>query len=190
MAIKYTLHETPKPNDREGEVLTHARAVCNKTCRLDYICELVSNRSSISSADVKSVLDSFAWAIALCVNSGDHVELEELGYFSPSLRTRQMGNGEVCVDVDGINYRCSTKLKDAVRAADLEKVNVKREEDPSKRKKILIDYLKENGSISLRTYAGISGCSRYRAEADFEEYLQEGVIVKIGHRNRVLYLLP
>lgn len=190
MAIKYTLHETPKPNDREGEVLSHARAVCNKTCRLDYICDLVSSRSSISSADVKSVLDSFAWAIALCVNNGDHVELEELGYFSPSLRTRQLGNGKVGVEVDGINYRCATKLKDAVRLADLEKEEVERTEDPAKRKKILIEYLRENGSISLRTYAGISGCSRYRAEADFEDYLKEGVIIKIGHRNRVLYLLP
>lgn len=190
MAIKYTVHETPKPNGREEEVLRHARAVCGATMKLDYICELISNRSSLSSADVKGVLDSFAWVMGFCLKGGNHVELEELGYFSPSLKTTQLGDGKVKVEVDGINYRCSTKLKDELRFTTLERVKETKENNPEKRKKIMLEYVERNGSISIRTYAGITGCSRYRADADFKRYLEEGVLVKVGYSNRALYLLP
>lgn len=101
MAIKFKVHQTPQPNGRKGEKLIHARAVSDGTVKMDYMCKMICARSSISPADVKAVLDSFVWVIGLSLESGQHVELEELGYFSPSLHSqpslsRRRGPETIC----------------------------------------------------------------------------------------------
>ena len=76
MSIKFSEYTTPQPKDREGKPQTHARAIARSTRKMDDICELVCERGSISSADVKAVLDSFVWVIGFSLKRGDHVELE------------------------------------------------------------------------------------------------------------------
>lgn len=83
MAIRFTEHKTPRPKGNE-EKLIHARTTASQTRQMDDICKVICQRSSISSADVKAVLDSFVWYIEFSLRYGDHVELEELGYFSPA----------------------------------------------------------------------------------------------------------
>lgn len=187
MAIRFTLHETPQPAGREGDELHHARALCHGTYKLDTICELIGERSSMSSADVKGVLDSLAWVMELALSSGYHIELEELGYFSPSLRTRQVPGRQAEVEVDGVNFRCSAKWREKLKKIRLEPVK-KRNADAAERKQKLQDYLQRNGSISTRQYAGITGCSRYRAESDLKTYVGEGWLKRVGHRTKILYL--
>ena len=33
------------------------------------------------------------------------------------------------------------------------------------------------------------GCSRYRANLDLQQFVEEGVLAKVGYRNKVMYLL-
>ena len=68
MAIQFSVHKTPQPNDRKGQQQTHARAIARSTQKMDDICALVCERGSISSADVKAVLDSFVWVIGIRLN--------------------------------------------------------------------------------------------------------------------------
>ena len=70
MAIKFSVHKTPQPNDRKGQQQTHARAIARSTQKMDDICALVCERGSISSADVKAVLDSFVWVIGHSLKYG------------------------------------------------------------------------------------------------------------------------
>lgn len=44
-------------------------------------------------------------------------------------------------------------------------------------------------SISPRAYAQAFGCSRYRAELDLKRFVEEGVLARVGYRNKVMYLL-
>lgn len=121
MAIKFSVHKTPQPNDRKGKQLTHARAIARSTQKMDDICALVCERGSISSADVKAVLDSFVWVIGHSLKYGDNVELEGLGHFSPSLRTQKLPDGRSVVSLDNVNFRCSEKLKNELKSAQLGK---------------------------------------------------------------------
>ncbi|SEG18934.1 HU family DNA-binding protein [Parabacteroides chinchillae] len=190
MAIKFTAHRTPKPNGRKGETLTHARALCHGTYKLDEICRLISERSSVTSADVKAVLDSLSWVLDYALSGGYHVELEELGYFSPSLRSKQKENGKVSVCVDGINFRCSTKLKEKMKEIKLEHIKPRVKDNVSvDAKSRLQDYLERNKCVTPRIYAGLMNCSRYRAQADLTSFVEEGLLQKVGHHNKVLYLL-
>lgn len=192
MSIKFKAYSTPKPNGRKGDTSTHARAISRGTYDLEKVCELISVRSSVSSADVKSVMDSFAWVIELALEDGCHVELKDLGYFSPSLKTVESKNNtnKNTVYVDGINYRCSTSLRKKLRQIDLEYVKDKNKPDNLEtRKKDLLDYMKRWESVSPRAYADAFGCTRYRAVADLKRFVEEGVLAKVGYRNKVMYLL-
>lgn len=192
MGIKFKVYSTPKPNGRKGQTLSHARAISRGTYDLEKVCALISERSAVSSAEVKSVLDSFAWVIELALKDGCHVELDDLGYFSPSLKTVPSVTNENynTVFVDGINYRCSTSLRKKLREIDLQHVKDKQKPDSwDERKRKLLKYIADWGNVSPRGYAEAIGCSRYRAEADLKKFVEEGVLVRVGYRNKVMYLL-
>lgn len=188
MAIQYSLYELPPSEDGEkGKV--HARAIASSTIRTDEICDLITERSALSAADVKGVLDSFAWVIRTRLAYGYNVELEELGFFSPSLKTTRSEEGKIQVTVDGVNFRCSKKLRKSFTGVTLAKK--KREAAPgaAARRNTLVRYLQHNSHISKRTYAAITGCSRYRADLDIRLYEEEGLLRRAGYLNQGIYVL-
>lgn len=189
MSIKFNLHPTPQPNNRAGKPQMHARAIARSTKKLDDICELVCERASISSADVKAVLDSFVWVIGHSLKYGDHVELEGLGHFSPSLHTRQLPDGKAVVTLDSINFRCSEKLKKELKTVSLEKKQTPPCYRPEERKKRMADYLSRYESITILTYAKLNNCSRYQATTDIKKYVEEGWLSRIGKSTHVVYVL-
>lgn len=190
MGIKFKVHSTPKPKDRKGQALNHARALSRGTVKMDDLCEIICQRGSISSADVKAVLDSFVWAIGHSLKYGDHVELEDLGHFSPSLRSRLQPDGKTKVSVDSVNFRCSKKLKEVLKKTDLEQVKNPEKPDLSVRKKQLINYLKRNEHITTRGYSSLNECSRYQAEKDLKQFVADKEIYRLGKGTHIMYVLP
>lgn len=191
MGIRFKIHETPRPKGRKGPKLIHARALCDSTVKMDHLCKMICSRSTISSADVKAVLDSFVWAIGFSLESGQHVELEELGHFSPSLRTHPSADGKkITVTVDSVNFRCSEKLKEELRNAELKHIKTPKKLTFDERKKRMLDYLERNKRITTPDYAGLNGCSRYRATADLKLFTEKNVVSKIGGGTHVMYVLP
>lgn len=189
MAIKFSVHKTPQPNGREGQQQTHARAIARSTQKMDDICALVCERGSISSADVKAVLDSFVWVIGHSLKYGDNVELEGLGHFSPSLRTLKLPDGRSVVKLDNVNFRCSEKLKNELKSVQLEKVQTAASYTPEERRARMLDYLHGHESITTIMYAKLNACSRYQATADLKKYIEEGLLCRIGSSTHVTYLL-
>lgn len=188
MGIRFKIHATPRPEDRKKESLIHARALSEGTDKMEDICEIICQRSSISSADVKAVLDSFVWMIGFSLKYGRHIELEDLGHFSPSLRTVQQKNGKFTVEVDGVNFRCSEKLKATLKGTELEKVKKESGYSRQTRQQRMFDYLERNKHISARAYAELNDCSRYRAAADLKQYMADGLISRVGGGTHVMYL--
>lgn len=189
MAITFNIHETPQPKGRKGKKLVHARAITNSTMKMEGLCHRVCARSSVSSADVKAVLDSFVWIIGLALENGEHVELEDLGNFSPSLRTQSKGNGKYTIQADGVNFRCSETLKKKMLAAKLKKEATTPGYEPAERKERMISYMRNYTSMSATTYANINACSRYRATADLKQFVDEGLICRIGNGTHTMYIL-
>ncbi len=62
-------------------------AVAKKTSMTTFeeVCELVSHNSSMSSADVKSILDSLNWVVSRELRAGRSLHLGELGHFRLTL---------------------------------------------------------------------------------------------------------
>lgn len=190
MGIKFTVHDTPQPDGRKGETLSHARAISRGTVKMDDLCEIICQRGSISSADVKAVLDSFVWAIGHSLKYGDHVELEDLGHFSPSLRTRPLSDGKMHVTVDNVNFRCSKKLKETLRIAKLEQVSSSTQQTLPQRKANLIKYLERNEHITTRGYSVLNECSRYQAQKDLKQFIADKEIYQLGSGTHIMFVLP
>lgn len=190
MGIKYEVHSTPQPEGRKKKPLSHARAISRGTVKMDDLCEIICQRGSICSADVKAVLDSFVWAIGHSLKYGDNVKLEDLGHFSPSLRTRELSDGEMGVSVDSVNFRCSKKLKKELKKAVLERVKTPKKRSLNERKKQLICYLEQREHITTRGYSILNGCSRYQAEKDLKQFVADKEIYKLGRGTHVMFVLP
>jgi predicted histone-like DNA-binding protein len=80
--------------DEKGVIKYYAAAKTSGVSGVDKICKLISSRSTVSSADVKAVLDSLAWAMDLELSSGNVVKLGELGNFRLSISSLGMATKE------------------------------------------------------------------------------------------------
>ena len=76
----------------------------SEMCIRDRLCKLICSRSTLSSADVKAVLDSLNWAMDLELSSGNVVQLGEFGNFRMSINSEGTNTPE---DFD------ATKIKGA-----------------------------------------------------------------------------
>jgi predicted histone-like DNA-binding protein len=80
--------------DEKGAIRYYAVAKSAGLSGVDKICKLISARSTVSSADVKAVFDSLAWAMDMELSSGNVVQLGELGNFRLSISSVGMTTKE------------------------------------------------------------------------------------------------
>lgn len=86
MAQNYKLVEKmTKPGDKTSARKFYVVAKSNGLSDLPYLCKLISARSTVSSADVKAVLDSLNYVLDLELQSGRIVQLGEFGNFRLSV---------------------------------------------------------------------------------------------------------
>lgn len=196
MSIKFDWYKTPVPSGRKDKEIPHARIVPQGTVHTRHLCKMISEASSLSSADVKGVLEALNFWMGLYISEGYSIELDGLGHFSPTLksstRTDEKGNSKIGVEIDTVSFRCSVSLKEKVREAELEKVPHKKEEtlDKDERKKNILAVIKKELSINSTSCMVINRCTRYVALQDLKELESEGKIVQVGSGKLVVYIRP
>lgn len=126
MSLKFGWYKTPVPGDREDKKIPHARIISQGTLDTKYMCKMISMSSTISSADVKGVLEALNFWMGFHLAEGNSIELDGLGYFTPTLKSRTVtdenGKAKVIAEADTVSFRCATSLKEQVREAGLEQV--------------------------------------------------------------------
>ena len=115
--IQVSIYNTPG-NEQCGPT-SCARVITRDTKRMNDICEYISECSSVTSADIKGVLEALTSYIGRELSYGYSVELEGLGHFSPSVKSKevtdQKGNTKSSASIHGVNFRCSPRLKEMVK---------------------------------------------------------------------------
>lgn len=83
MAIKYDLIQSKdmSENAAEDAKLWYARAATADHMTFDELCDYIAESSTVTTADVKAVLDRMAWAISKNLQAGRIIEMGELGNF-------------------------------------------------------------------------------------------------------------
>lgn len=98
MAVKFKVVKRRIPGgEAKDKVKNYAVAKTTGMADLNKLCQLICSRSSLSSADVKAVLDSLNWAMDLELSSGNVVQLGEFGNFRMSISSKGADKPE---DVD------------------------------------------------------------------------------------------
>lgn len=82
------------PGDNSSEKKWYATAKSTGTADIDEICLLIAARSTVSSADVKAVLDNLNFVIDFQLKSGRIVKMGELGSFRLSIGSKGVANRE------------------------------------------------------------------------------------------------
>lgn len=194
MSIKFSVYQTPRPKGSK-EKLDHARLVSRGTKGLEEICRDLSDACTVTSADIKGVLEALTVYMGRELGYGYSIELDGIGQFSPALRTRKVleenGRTKYQVSVDGVNFRCANRLKEMVKEEPPKKVKRKNvsSDDIETRKNKMLEYLGKKESINETDYAGMNNCTRYRAGKDLKQFLEEGVIRKMGYKTHRVYVL-
>ncbi|WP_293666681.1 HU family DNA-binding protein [uncultured Parabacteroides sp.] len=195
--VKFGIYQIPAKNEKGGkEQKVYARLISNETKKMSEICSFINECCSVNSADIKGVLDALSKYIGRELSYGSCVELEGLGYFSPSLKTTKAGVNakgvpQYSVRVDGVNFRCSQELKKIVQNARPQKVkrtNVSKL-DYEGRKAKMLEYLAAHRSINLTDYQELVSCTYYMAKNDFKKFEEEALIQKEGYRTHRVYIL-
>ena len=84
MAVKFKVVKRNVLNGAEKDsVKNYAIAKTSGTSDLNKLCKLICSRSTLSSADVKAVLDSLNWAMDLELSSGNVGSINSEGTNTP-----------------------------------------------------------------------------------------------------------
>lgn len=193
MAISFTIQRIPDLKKGKGHSLPVAHDNSCGTYNTDDLCTQACARSTLSPADVKAALDSFAWVVQRALSEGYHINLEGIGYFSPSLRTKRAKEGKHTVEIDGVNFRC-----DKVMLKKLRQVKMKHDYHREKELKMadgkdwtedMLMLTKQYGYLTPNLYRRLTGCSWQRAAKTLAEYVEKGLLVKEGRGSNTLYHL-
>ena len=195
MAAHYDLFKSPNPRPGEEDKL-HARFVNRYIIRPDRLAKEISDICSFSSADVKGMLDALRSRLAFHLEYGGIVELEDIGFFSASLKcpaattSRQIRAPQVVFNK--VNFRCAKRLKEDLRSMEVEPNpdrHKKKELTEEERRQNILDYLSSYPTVSTSECRGMNACSQYLALKDLNTLMKENKIFRVGSKNNAQYTL-
>lgn len=85
-----------RKNPRSKEVTFHPAIVTPNPVNRDKLIQRIEKKCTLSSSDVKAVLDALEVELIDALHEGNAVRLGDLGSFRPSLRTKGVKTEEEC----------------------------------------------------------------------------------------------
>lgn len=199
MSTYYDLYETPDPSGAGKKKPLHARVYPKGTITAKEFQERVMKEQHMPHAMIVGIMQAISNALGDWLADGFNVELDELGYFSTTLKCTRpaMKKKDIraeSVRFETVKFRPSIEFKKYVaRKMKLERLEKKysaqkpsAEKEP--RKQMMLDFLEANVCITRAEYARLTGVTDRRAIIDLQEYLAEGIIRKRGGGRSVVYI--
>ena len=194
MSLKFGWYKTPVPRDREDKQLPHARIIPQGTLDTKYMCKMIATSSTISSADVKGVLEALNFWMGFYLSEGNSIELDGLGHFTPTLKSRvktdENGKNKVVAEADSVSFRCANSLKEQIREAGLElvkKTNTEKLPQEQRLENIMAEVAK-NKCINRSACMKLNHCSQFMALNDLKQLIDSKQLIQIGGGKQTMYI--
>lgn len=200
MSAYYDLYETPVPEDSDKTAPLHARIYSKGTISAETFIERVVKEQHMPHAMVVGIMQAVSNALGDWLAEGYNVELDELGYFSTTLKctrpafTKKEIRAE-SVRFETVKFRPNKRFKQRIeRQMILERLDKKRtgtkktENTINERKQKMLELLAANVCITRSEYARLVQISDRRATYDLQLFLSEGIIAKRGGGRSVVYV--
>ncbi len=195
MSIHYDMIENPNPDKDGTKQPLHPRAVSKGTVKADKIAESIASRTGFSRGEVEGVLAEYTDEMLRRIAEGYNVEWGTLGIFSPKLKATRavMDKSEIrspSISLAGLNFVGSAWLEEHLHA-DLKRDEIGfRKSNPIGnvyRRKLLDQYLDTHPYIKRKEYTALTGQQTNKALKQLNEYVAQGVLIRIGRTNQTEY---
>lgn len=198
MSTYYDLYETPDPSGEGKKKPLHARVRSKGTITAKEFQERLMKEQHMPHAMVVGIMQAISNALGDWLAEGYNVELDELGFFSTTLKCTRpaMQKKDIraeSVRFETVKFRPSKAFKKYVRhQMELERIDKKprqRNRQLQKRQKqMMLTFLEANVCITRAEYARLTRVTDRCASSDLQEFLTEGVIRKRGGGRSVVYI--
>ena len=134
MAITYTLvqRKDMSKGALEGAKLFYAQAVMSRRVVFDDLCDEIAETCTLTSADIKAVLDRVIWVMVTHLRNGEIVQFADLGNFriaigSPGVSTPEEFNA-VMIRRPKVVFSPGKRLRDMRNLAKFARFTVDKDE--------------------------------------------------------------
>lgn len=201
MSTYYDLFETPDPSGEDEKKPLHARVCSKGTIKGKDFLNQVAKEQHMPHAMIVGIVQAISDTLGDWLADGYNVELEELGYFSttlkclrPALNKKDIRSESVCFET--IKFRPSISFKKYVRYhMTLERQDprfapkkIKTILEKEARKELLLGFLEKNICITRAEYSRLTQVTDRRATSDLQEFMTERIIRKRGGGRSVVYI--
>jgi len=196
MAIVIDWYENPNASEEQGEKSLHPRIFLNGKVSTEKLCHMVHARSSLTTGDVKSALDTLAQIFSEELREGREVHLEGIGYFYPTLKSTQKVTRSTPLKTQKlalktIRFRPDARLKGEL--AGIHACQSKYTRHSQKLSEVEIDmrlkeYFSENHVMVRRDFQEVCCMMRTTAKMQLSRLREEGKLQNIGTRMQPIYI--
>ena len=125
MAIQYEFYRNPNSQGTDKKRY-HARVVPSGRVSIDQLAKEIQHESSLTVADVKSVLVALADKMSQHLGEGRKVYLDGIGYFQVNLRCKEEVRTMHAVRSETIEFKSVSFRADSELKASLQKQKIRR----------------------------------------------------------------
>ncbi|MDD2526284.1 MAG: HU family DNA-binding protein [Bacteroidales bacterium] len=198
MSAWYDLFVTPVRKAESGLApKLHARVVKGKTVSTSTLVDQIADASTFNRGELAGMLSAVSEAMARQLAEGNCVELEGIGFFSPSVKCQESKEETVIhaasVRFGTVRFRASTWLKEKMAGMRLlrkRKSAAIPERTAEEKRAMALLFLKTHSSMTRTEYERLTGCAKTRAIRDLNSWIENGLIRRFGKGTKVVYLAP
>lgn len=194
MSVSYSIYEVPDLQGKNQAKTHQGRVNSAGTIETDFLCKMISERSTLSSADVKATLDSLNFFFQLYLSNGYSIRLDDLGIFSLGLKSKKTEDTEkgdaLVTKVNTIHFRPSIKLKEQIRNFKLKHKVKKKNKELTHEERIdrIMDHIEQHRFIDRKTCSRLNHVTSYRASEDLQLLVLTKELEAVGQRNSRVYI--
>ena len=125
--IKYVIRAKKNPLKKEEAAKYYPQMAPSTPVTLAQIIKRVEKRSTVSSSDVKAVLDALQYEVIEALQNGNSVRLGDLGSFRHTMKAEGSPSSETArrkrddgLKSENVQFTKSTAMRDALSPANIE----------------------------------------------------------------------
>lgn len=195
MAIQFDLFENPQ---REGgnTPKLHAKVITRNVVTTKNMCDSISKKCTVTTADVAGVLAALGDEIFHALSNGYSVHLNELGFFTLSLKCSPDVNPKHVsasdVGVRTINFTPEKEFAERFKTVELKRYTSHGHHSDKLTDAEVIEKLQgffaEHHFINRREFDKLTGFNKVKSLRYLRKLIDEGILRNAGTRYQPVYV--
>jgi predicted histone-like DNA-binding protein len=194
MVLYYDFYEDPQSEKSGDRKKFHARVVTKRTVTTDTLAADIQESSSLTKADVKSVLTALVHAMRNELGHGSRIHVEGLGYFQLTLACPPVNSpGEVraeSIRVKSITFRPEISFRKSFHSVLFKRAPVKkhsRQHTEHEMDSLLNAHFMDNPYLTAKQFMQLSGLTHATAARRLKQLVEAGKLRKVYFSKHPLY---